>query len=245
MKKIIASITMLAAGAALASTVTSAQTFGVLKVTSSKAETVICVPWVAAGTGGDIKVKDVVKTSGLTKGSDEYGTNGDVLLKYDGSTYYGWALNNDGEWVGLAVVVRTGETATAGDDETLARGDALIIRRSAPANPGEIYLYGQYESDPVGTKTLTLNAWNLIAPPDTTGNTISLNSLTWGNVGANDVIYVQAANGNRIELTRNSGNTQWVYKALTEDASKAVIQPGQGAWYVSKETTGDAPTVTF
>lgn len=249
MKKIIASITMLAAGAALASTVTSAQTFGVLKVTSTTAETAICVPWVAAGTGGAIKVKDFVKTTGLKEG--------DVLLKYDNSTgtYYGWQLDaDDGSWVGAAVVIRNGESSSVSDNETLARGDALIIRRSAPTNPGEIYLYGQYTETEFTSVTMAASTSEekvtLFALPNTTGTAIDLNrsGWTWSNVvrstaiTTGDTIRLQKANGTAIYLAYNGDN--WVSVSDLTTTTNAVIQPGMGAWYIAvgKSDRADAPS---
>ncbi|MBR4523491.1 MAG: hypothetical protein IKO64_04580 [Kiritimatiellae bacterium] len=236
-----------AAGFAMAA-VTSDATFGVLKVDSDAAETVICVPWEAAG-GGNVAVVDLVKTTDLTKGSDEAGTGGDVLLLYrpSESKYYGWALNNAGTWVGVAIVTGKG-TSTAGTTQTLARGDALIIRRSNTSP--SIYLYGQYNATAATAPTLTAGAWHLIAPPSTSGADLSLNSMTWNNVDGNDYIYLQSTStGNRIKITRNKNgdkpNSMWVYRNWngTETTDLASVKAGQGFWYVSTGAT--TPTVSF
>lgn len=242
-----------AAGFAMAA-VTSDATFGVLKVDSDAAETVICVPWEAAG-GGNVAVVDLVKTTDLTKGSDVAGTGGDVLLLYrpSESKYYGWALNNAGTWVGVAIATGKGPS-TEGATQTLARGDALIIRRSNTSP--SIYLYGQYNATAATAPTLTAGAWHLIAPPSTSGADLSLNSMTWNNVDGNDYIYLQSTStGNRIEITRNKNttvdgntvatNSMWVYRNWngTETTNLASVKAGQGFWYVSTGAT--TPTVTF
>ena len=244
MKKLLAIGTAVLAGALVADTVESSNTFGVLKVTPSSttdgSETVICVPWVDAGTTGEgqsIQVKNVVKTSNLKNGSE--------LLQYvrSSKTYNGWVLT-DGVWTGATSVTANGVAAASNDSATLSRGDALIIRTSWPENATDknIYLYGQYQSTGIGTQTLTAKAWNLIAPPTPTNEAVALSSMTWANVNANDYMYVQTAAGRRITLTWSG--TAWQYNKPTgASTTEAVIQPGQGAWYVS---TGDtAPTVTF
>ena len=251
MKKIIASITMLAAGAALASTVSSDQTFGVLKVTSSNKDTVVSVPWVAAGSGGDVQVKDFVKTTGLKEG--------DVLLKYDNSTgtYYGWQLDADnGSWVGAAVVIENGPAVTEDDDATLARGDALIIRRNGTPLSDGIYLYGQYNSTAVANYQMTYDSVNytskttLFAPVNTDGDEIYLNGdteggwtsgskyLKWTNIKVGDRIEVQSASGYRVPFVYNG-------RYWTADGTKAgTLKAGQGAWFVGAAgERNNAPTV--
>ena len=254
---------VLATGAALASAVTSETTFGVLKVASTNAQTVISVPWEAVGTSGsDIKVKDFVKTTDMT--------DGDELYLYDSGSqsYKMWVLDGseNPHWVGTTTVTKkkTNITATAGDDgedDTIARGQALIIVRAnynsgttpAPA----IYLYGQYNSTGVteyGMAYATNAVKNtLFAPVNTTGEIMYLNPVSasdidsgkkvvaassWANVYKRDVIKVQDEKGNAIFLSWDNTNSKWgVYDAFANsgaggwDYDSAVIQPGMGAWY--------------
>ena len=49
--------------------VTSDNTVGVMKISSGLRDTIISVPWEACGTGGSVKVADLVKTTGLAKGA--------------------------------------------------------------------------------------------------------------------------------------------------------------------------------
>ena len=245
MKKLLVIGTALLAGALVADTVESSNTFGVLKVTpgTSATEVALCVPWVSAGTSGSgqsIKVKEVVKTSNLADGS--------VLLKYDGSKYIAWSLSS-GTWGGVSTVTANGTTATEGGDDTLSRGDSLIIRPVWPENASDknIYLYGQYQSVGVGEQTLPAGAWTLIAPPVPANSSVKLNDFTWSNVNAGDYIWVQNAKGYRLKaLYGKSAAGKWaVYDAVNEkwDEDLAAIQPGMGGWYVNTGTS--AATVTF
>lgn len=255
MKKTILSITMLVAGAALASTVSSDQTFGVLKVTSSAYETAISVPWVAAGTGGNVKVKDLVKTSNLTAGTNEGGVekaDGDLLLLYSPTLnegaggYKGWYLNSNSVWTGLAISYNNVSTdaGDSGEDDTLSRGDALILIRKSVSDTS-IYLYGQYETAP--TEYLITRAAGrktLFAPVNTSAAGIDLNDRTWENAQDGDTIKLQGA----IPLTftyKSSETKKWGIKFggqwITDGA---VIRPGEGVWYTTTSASGGNVTVT-
>lgn len=253
MKKLIASLTILATGAALASSVSSTATFGVLKITSDAQETAISVPWVAAGTGSDVLVKDFVKTSNLHAN--------DRLLVYnpemnDGNGgYKGWYLStNAGAWTGYGVAYGNIVSITAGGNtETLARGDALILIRT-PESLAEtdhaIYLYGQYDSAEMTSYQMAQSSsaakQTLFAPINVSGTDLDLNTgFDWGYVDVStqkhtgDMIKVQAANtGAAIYLVCKdvSGSYKWVH-SFTESAEAAKIKPGMGAWYIATTNT--------
>lgn len=199
MKNLIAAISIMATGAALASAVTSDTTFGVLKVTSTNLQTVISVPWEAVGTSGNpVKVKDFVKTSNLMpsgKRDDVELQNGDKLYKYDNSTSYysGWFLNSTNVWEGYAIAADeiTSSSYAKADEATLARGDALIlvrvptnttsgVARSLAGSAGDIYLYGQYNETPVTTHTMAYatdeSKATLFAPWNTTNEGVFVNA---------------------------------------------------------------------
>lgn len=241
MKKLLCTLAIAAASTALA--VESSNTFGILRVDSTAAQTIVSVPWEGAGTpSGQILVKDVVKTANLTKGSDAAGTGGDQLFCYSGTTYKMWRLNNEGVWVG-ATIVMTGKTVQAGtDDDVLNRGDALILVRSDSTPP--FYLYGQYTSSDK-TTTCVLGGLTLLASPLTTDT--DLNLCTWENVNETDEIYVPTSTI-MITLKRlnDSGTVKWGVKSPKgNNFEKAIIPAGQGVWYKSNATSGDAPTVTW
>lgn len=178
----------------------------------------------------------------------------DTLYLYDSSTetYKGWILTVVGEvksWTGLTSVTTMGgkDVSAGGDNDTLARGQALIISRSNTSNP--IYLYGQYTTTGV-SYSMAAGKATLFAPVNTTSSAFYLNSDTgdipngtavpcatgWTNVNADDMIRLQTANGNAITLNWNATTGKWGRKK--GDGSfvytRAVLQPGMGAWYVSK-----------
>ena len=237
MKKLISIGAALLAGFAIADSVESTTTFGVLKVTTYGKETAISAPWAAAG-GGDVKVKDLVKTSNLT--------TGDQLLLYtpaDG-TYKGWVLNSDGTWEGATTVTSSGITPAQGGDDTITRGSALIVIENGrdSMTDNNIYLYGQYVSTDVTSWTMTAGKKTLFAPINTTSTAKSLNDYTWTNVATGDIIQIQDSNSyvRRCKYVTIDGSSKWAamnYTTSTYDASLATIQPGQGAWYISNGTS--------
>ena len=259
---------MLVAGVSLAGAVESAATFGVLKVASTNVETVVSVPWVAAGTGESVKVKDFVKTANMTAG--------DALYLYDASeqSYKEWVLV-DGAWAGATTVKVTGIAAEAGENDTLDRGDALIIWRqnynSGDTPADSIYLYGQYNSTGVTEYEMAYHTTavknTLFAPINTSGEVVYLNPKTaaeidsgktvvaaesWANVNKKDTIKVQDATGYAVFLSWNNSESKWgVYNAFANEGAggwtydAAVIQPGMGAWYqAAKGTRNGAPKLT-
>lgn len=249
MKKLLSTLAIAAASTALA--VESSNTFGILRVDSSAAQTIVSVPWEGAGATGEtankIKVKDVVKTANLTPASGEY--IGDQLYYYNGSSYKMWRLTSTG-WEG-ATTVANGITPTEGTDEDeLTRGGAIILVRKNPttgnpavANP--FYLYGQY-TNAASSTTCVAGGYTLLAPPST--DETDLNTKTWSNVNVNDNIVL--ANGTLLHYR----NSQWgkLSKTLNEstgviseslNTGVAKIAAGEGAWYISKGST--APSVTW
>lgn len=258
MKKLIASLTILTTGVALASSVSSASTFGVLKVASTAAETIISVPWVEAGSlesateaNVGIMVKDLVKTSNLT-GSDTV-ANADQLLVYDptanggAGAYYGWYLNSSRVWKGCNVPKNDGteDVYAPDEDHVLKRGESLVLIRYgteeqiAARNDPNIYLYGQYK-DPSGvsyTITRADGRTTLFAPVNTTSTGVSINSLTltWNNAQTGDTIKLQGA----IPLVfsydddKTAGSKWGIQFGEEWITDGAVIRPGEGAWYTT------------
>lgn len=233
MKKLL-TIAMMA-GAMSVMAVESSNTFGILRVDSTAAQTIVSVPWAAAG-GGNINVADVVKTANLN--------NGDKLHYYNTTTkkYRVWELTN-GEWVEAKDA-----QDPAADAPTLARGNAIILERFAPQD-GSIancfYLYGQYTNAAASTECVA-NGYTLLAPPSTEDT--NLNNKTWSNVNENDNIVL--ANGTLLSYRNNKWGK--LTKTINEstgvieesvNTNVATIAAGEGAWYISKGTT--APSVTW
>lgn len=213
--------------------------FGCLRVDSSAPETIVAVPWVAAGVSADeIKVADIVKTANLTEG--------DELWWYNGSSYLAWKLEG-GVWTGMQIVAGNGKPpAAAGDNQVLARGNAILLIRQDSSKP--FYLYGQVATTPAGTMTMGLGTatapcYTLIAPPSVEDTMI--NNITWANVGENDLITISGA-----DPLRYNGETWGNWKigadwTKTWQASEAVIKAGQGAWYISFGGKDSGATATW
>lgn len=240
MKKLLTIAAIAAASTALA--VESSNTFGILRVDSSAKETVVAIPWLAAG-GTSIAVKDVVKTAGLH--------DNDQLYYYNKGEYKLWVLQN-GAWVGTrSVKDQDGGKVTAaeGDDTTLARGGAIILVRENPAS--EFYLYGQYTSDHAEVTPIA-SGKTLIAPPIASNEGFDLNKsgAMTGTPSAGDYIVVDLAT----ILTYNTvdGVKKWSVEKTTfnngkfttsYDTAPATIPSGKGVWYVS--TGSSVPVFNF
>ena len=244
MKKLIALCAIASVATAFAA---DDNVFGCLRVDSSAAETIVAVPWVAAGvTAGEIKVADIVKTANLNEGDELWWYNNTATP----AKYEMWQLKS-GAWEPMPVVAEMGEVEGAEDStkQALSRGDALLLIRKAPIAPC-FYLYGQVPTTSAGVMTLgfgtaTAPCYTLIAPPSVEDTMI--NNITWANVGENDLITISGA-----DPLRYNGETWGNWKigadwTKTWQASEAVIKAGQGAWYISfggkdSEATATWPT---
>lgn len=238
MKKLLTIAAIAAASTALA--VESSNTFGILRVDSTSAQTIVSVPWEGAGTqtAGEINVADVVKTANLSEG--------DQLFYYDGTSYKTWVLTS-GAWEAANSSYLgpngTVDVPAAVQDQAIARGKAIILVRSNASQ--SFYLYGQY-TDATQTTTCTLNGLTLLASPLTIDT--DLNKCTWANIGAADEIYVPTATITVTLKRYQVGETVvWGTQKSTGTISttKAIIPAGQGVWYKSNSTEGTAPTVTW
>lgn len=247
MKKLIALAVVASAFASFAED----NVFGCLAIESSAEETIICVPWLQPGTGENIKIEDVIKTSNLV--------GGDQILYYDGNAYQTWELTN-GAWV------KAGSVGVGSSAEALKRGNALILKRPGAADRTDkkIYIYGQVAND--GSVTMTMAkgtkgspAYSLIAPPtvgDEGKNTTDLNAnASWTNVNAQDYIVLPDMSI-LVYLDDGNGAKKWGKQIKTRtdktqpftiefDTDKAVVPAGQGAWYVSGVGATTTPSVTW
>lgn len=250
MKTLIALVSAFASSLALAAstTVSSGNTFGVLRVDVGSAdEVIIAIPWLASSTSDtSIKVTDVIKTANLAAG--------DQLYYYNTTTkkYQVWQLSSTKEWVGAENV--SDETTEAASDTTaLNRGDAILLKR--PGTKSEsIYLYGQVPSSSTCEVTMAQGtssspAYTLIAPP--AASETDLNNATWANVGSGDYIVLET--GTILNYVTINDATKWAQRTGfdettnkdTYDATAAKISAGMGAWYVSRSSDTTASTVTW
>lgn len=247
------SVSMLATVSAFgAATAQSSNTFGVLRVDSKKAQTIVCVPWVAtsATDGQAIKVADIVKTANLTAG--------DKLYWYNPSeeSYSGWILTEKSGikvWEPATVVSEGSLSVSAGeDDQTLARGNAIILVRQNPKdekdNAVPFFLQGQYSSG-AAKSTFAAGAFSLAAPGVASASGYDVNDATWTDVQENDKLSFTNADGKYVELSWGGATDKWGVKTLTKadylagkreptwkacEASERTIPSGCGAWYVNQ-----------
>ena len=257
MKRLVFAAALSFAVSAFADTVQSANIFGVMKIDgTSTANLAVCVPWVAAGTGGDIKVADIVMASNRE--------TGDVVYYYDATAknFKAWELQ-DGAWTAVSSVSSSSSGVTIGEtaaSQTAARGGALIVHRENSVSLAKpIYLYGQYSSDAATTAitagTAAAPVISLIAPPSTAAAGYDMNAeghaivSTGTSIGANDYIMLSGSSV-RYQYKEgagwgvyggdewNSATSQWT-RSFT---AGLVIPAGRGALYVSK---GGNPTFTW
>lgn len=254
MKKLMLLTSTLVAGVAFASSVSSTQTFGVLKVASTNEQTVVSVPWVSAGDiNTAVAVTNFVKTTGMTSGDKLYlyNTTGD-----DKGKFSVWVLSN-GAWVAPAGEVSSfGNFNTVKDaGATIAQGSALVVVRSNPT-ADDIYLYGQYKSSYTPAAighSASATETTLFAPVNVDGVDLHLNDqgdgtskyLKWTNAVVGDKIRIQDDFGDVATYTYTSGGT-WSYLNSDVAGTAGWLKPGHGAWYVAKKgARGGAPTYSI
>lgn len=248
MKKIVSILSIFATTAAIASSVQSDNTFGVMKLNigTDVGQTIIGVPWENVG-GGDINVNKIMLTNNLAIGDQLWYFN-QVTTKYQV-----WELK-EGGWDAQDVLPENQEAVD--DSKTVPRGSALIIYRKHEGSSGDIYLYGQY-TETTATNTIATSSsaavYSLIAPTATTGPTVDLNDgLDY--VGAplvGDQI-IQGAGTDKIYTYRKPtvGSTlKWCKSTWVQDgdgmiqqfvATGVTLPVGKGAWYLRK-ASDEAP----
>lgn len=233
MKKTILLSSILAVGAAFAesASVESANAIGALDVPipSTRAQTLVSVPFLGYEDEGAVAVKDMVKTSNLGEGSKLYVPNGT-------GAYNTFKLVDD-TWVAdeRVTVGPDGQTSKDTSEDqgsaTVNRGDAFWIEPK-DATGGKIYLLGQGATE-AGISQVT-SGWNLVG--NTSGVTKDIASAGYkGEVqGYSDgeKICVQGEGGVLETYTYRAG---W-RKGRTE-VNVVNIAAGQGFWFLSKGTT--------
>lgn len=246
MKKMIATAcAVVASSIALASTVESSNTFGVLKVdTGITNGTVtnqyfISVPWkTVGGTLETINPKELVLPSNLNKD--------DRLYVYSGGSFKPWIVqvqneNTENEtkvWAAGGYSDPQGNSYPNPTDGTVNRGDGIVIETSADA----IYLTGQYSED--NTAITLADATDSDNPGYTLlgaklAQDYNLNTqVTWNGATKGDTILL---NGGK---TTTYDGTEWS-EPDGMGTGAPVLKAGTGAWYI-RYGKGETPaTVTF
>ena len=250
----------MASAALAAGTLTSANTFGILALAdTTSTNLIISVPWVdCADASQGTLVSNVVKTTNLKAG--------DYLILKDGSTYNSWVLTGtapDLHWTAQVVSSTDAGVTTTVDasGKRIARGMALWLHRSDPANSSPIYLFGQY-STAAATTTIAAGSTTLVANPGTSALTIAslADKFTSGGPADGDKLIVNTATGSKTYTYKNSA---WTYKTAaaatslptlpgtsgqtagvvgTATVTTESIEAGKGFWYQSKTGAG---TITW
>lgn len=177
---------------ASATPVESSNVFGILKVSSPYAETILCVPWVGVGSGStSLTANDVVLTSNLKKG--------DTLSAMVNGSYETWVLETDGgSWTTTTSYTYDEESGndnyhpvtqpsstTSPESVELAKGGAFILCRNGDRSYSSepIYISGQHSSNN-GEATIVGNTqkavYNFFAPPYATS--VQLNDLNFYSI---------------------------------------------------------------
>lgn len=246
MKKLIALFCVASAVTAFADTpAASDNVFGVLRVDigENTKEAIIAVPWLDPGTGKPIKVTDVIKTANLAGGTQLFYYNTGTKL------YQVWQLSDSKQWEAAQ------DPTNLDPEQKLVRGNAILLKAATNGTlPSSVYLYGQVPTTSETTIQMavatsgTPAAYTLLAPP--TVSDCDVSTAEWANVGKNDwLIIAGKAPFNYNEQKQKWGHftvndnfqKEWSY----EGADAAVIPAGQGAWYVSRTVSANAPSVVW
>ena len=222
-------------------TVATTNQFGLLKVLSTNADTVVSAPWVALDANVEdpaaMNVAKLVKTTNLTAG--------DVLIFFDGTNYKSWVLNSGRtEWEPINVVASDsplGVALTGGAaSTTIVRGQGVLLHRQNPkdgsGNAIPFYLYGQYTSAPA-TTTVAAGATMLLANPNPAAS-FNFSEIT---PAAGDKIIVT---GSSIPKVYTYENDAWGYEktevttayglqvqSKTRVTNESSVEAGKGFWY--------------
>lgn len=207
---------------ALATTVMSANTLGVMVITSSNRNTVVAVPFAKIGSMVEsIDPAKFVSQANLTEG--------DLLYAFKDDVYKGWRLDGSGNWVAVAnnEIGSDGLPMCEAADEnyTVAMGSGIwLVRKDEPVGTFRFYVYGDYRGEPVST--INAGAKNLIANPLGFRARPVLSSTP----AEGDALLVPGSGPLPLRWTFRGGAWRHDGKA----ASLPVFAVGHGAWYISK-----------
>jgi len=222
MKKILfTAVSALAIGAAIAADSTQ---FGVLRVPSSTAQTIVAVPWAESSTdGSNVSVSNLVLTAGLT--------DGDELLYYKGGTgYESWVLSG-GQWTPGNNATENGVTKSKNaSDQRIPPGKAIILKRQNPSSDG-FCIMGK-PTTAAASMELPSGQYSLIAPPTVNADGWAINGAGhWSGLqSAKETLSIPNPTTGIMDTYRYIGS-QW--KNTKTGATDALIPVGTGAWFYS------------
>ncbi len=198
------------------------QTIGVTKITTTNKNTIVAVPFTSLTNSlVNISANDLVSPVGLPQDT--------VLQVFKNNQYYGWQLDNNGVWV--AVGDQAASQADVIANSTIACGGAIwVVLPSAPATSKDIYIYGDFTTEPTQS-SIAAGVANLIANPLQSDATVALS----GTPAKGDVIIIPTDGAAE---SYSYGRGGWVNNGVSFDLASITVKVGQGFWYVSKSTTG-------
>ena len=206
---ICASAVAAAMAASATTTVTGANTFARLPVTSNFENSIIAIPLSGCGESGtQIYVTNLVQTTNLS--------NGDTLMYKDGPNWYAWEISG-GNWRALATTETTvgGITFTPAANATaLACGKACWLYRSNPS--ATVYLYGQTNGVlpgvTVAAGTSSAITYTIVGYPN---EAAALDLSKWHPTGAaaGDLVVVPAT-GTTGQKTYKYNGSAWTTKTV-------------------------------
>lgn len=198
------------------------QTIGVTKITTTNVNTIVAVPFTSLTNSlAAISANDLVSPVGLPKDT--------VLQVFKNNQYYGWQLDNNGVWV--AVGDQAASQADVIANSTIACGGAIwVVLPSAPNPSQDIYIYGDFTTEPTQS-SIAPGVANLIANPLQSDATVALS----GAPAKGDVIIIPTDGAAE---SYSYGRGGWVNNGVSFDLASITVKVGQGFWYVSKSTTG-------
>jgi len=195
--------------ASATTTVTGANTFARLPVTSSYTNSIIAIPLSGCGEATEqIYVTNLVQTTNLTPG--------DTLMYKNGENWNAWELDSSYKWQEMTVSQpKGGVTPTPLASGTqLACGKACWLYRSNPN--ATIYLYGQTNAVRPGVTvaagTSSAITYTIVGYPN---EAVALDLATWhpSGVAAGDLVVVPAS-GTTGQKTYKSNGSAWTTKTV-------------------------------
>lgn len=219
MKKTLAILSVLAAGAAFADTVVgSSNTFGFVPV-AGKGLTCVAVPVKGYTTGSSIKIAEVLQVTDLTAGDKLYTMNGGAYNEYTLSTEKTWTpsqivtVGADGNFVA--------QGGTPATEATIAPGGAFWLDTKATT----ISLMGD-ATTPASAATIT-TGWQLIGNPSMTEDKKIL-EISYEGLSVGDTLSV---NGKTYQYTKSGWKDRSTKAAVL---AADVIPVGYGAMLYNK-----------
>lgn len=208
---------------------------GVIQVTSTQQNTVIAAAFGDLASDGDIKVANIVKTTGLA--------SGDQLFVFTNGLFSGWTYNGTNSWDAVEAIISQdangnikSAAGTAADAELVAYGSGVWLKRATkPSAAFTIAVYGK----PVA-KTISVAAGTTVL----CGNpTYTEKKPTIAGAQAGDIIKVPS--DELLMKTYRYNGTDWKYaNGASIGTGLPKIPAGTGFWYQAADS-GDARTLTW